>query len=161
MGNLAELEFMCGFTERALELLDRAGEMFEELNATSRLATARVNSAAYRLTLGKIDQAYADAIDALSLAQRAQDSPLISIALQHVATVLALEGESKRSAIIMGYVDNWFEHEGYRREPCEQQLYDILRSSLTSHLSQSEIERFAALGITLSEARALDLACAS
>jgi hypothetical protein len=56
------------------------------------------------LALGEIDAAES-AAEALRLAQRTQDTHLIAIATQQVATVLALRGQARSAALLIGYVD--------------------------------------------------------
>lgn len=157
-GNLAELEFACDNPGRALELADRAAAVFERFGAVARLATARVNSAAYQLVLGKIDQACESALDALDLARRAQDTLLTSIAVQSLATVLALRDHPQRSAVLLGYVDTWFENQGYMREFSEQKIHDVLMASLSSKLSPPEIAAFGQTGSLMTEEQAVEAA---
>ena len=157
-GNLAELEFACDHADRALELTDQAATVFERFGAVARLATARVNGAAYMLVLGKIEQACETALEALDLARRAQDTLLSSVAVQRLATVLALRDQPKRSAILLGYVQMWFETEGYVREASEQKIHDLLMTSLSSQLSPADIQALEHTGSLMSEEQAVEAA---
>lgn len=157
-GGLAELEFACGNVDAAIVLVDEAALTFERVGSKTRLATARVNAAAYRLTLGEVYAAGMDAVDGLELALRAQDKPLIAVAIQQIAFVLALRGRAKPAALLTGYVSAWYEGEGYQRERTEQLIYDKLMASLAETLAVDELDRLARHGAMLAESNAVEAA---
>ena len=143
-GNLAELEFVNGRVGQALQLASEAAETFRRLGATMREATALVNAATYNLELREIGAARVAARDALALAQRTEATSIISVAIQIVAAVLAFDGEAKRSAQLLGYVDEWYKSVGSEREWSEQRVADLTTSWLSTRASSGEIANLAA-----------------
>jgi tetratricopeptide (TPR) repeat protein len=156
-GNLAEVEFACGNAATALALINEVAGIFSKLRFASRLATCRVNAAAYQLALGEIDAAES-AAEALRLAQRTQDTPLIAIATRQVATVLALRGQARSAALLIGYVDKWYEVEGSQRERSEQKIYEMLVTSLSAQLVETEQKSLMKHGSRLTEKEAANAA---
>ncbi len=154
-GNLAELEFVNGRVGQALQLASEAAETFRRLGATMREATALVNAATYNLELREIGAARVAARDALALAQRTEATSIISVAIQIIAAVLAFDGEAKRSAQLLGYVDEWYKSVGSEREWSEQRVADLTTSWLSTRASSGEIADLRRDGAALSQEEAV------
>jgi tetratricopeptide (TPR) repeat protein len=123
--NMGELEYRAADFTHALKFAQTAAEAARRARATQREITALTNSAACRVALGDIAGARFDAREALALARAA--SPIeVAIAIQHLATVAALDGDAPRGARLSGYVDAWFLSEGCQRGLTERRTYEML-----------------------------------
>lgn len=152
--NMGELEYSAGEFRQALEYADAALAAARRVGSRHREASALVNAAAYRLTLGDLDGAYANARDALQLSDWA--SPIeVAAAIQHLASVAATGGDSHRAARLRGYVDAWYRTEGLERDPTELRTYEMLTTALGGELSEEMISTLAEQGARLSEPEAI------
>lgn len=152
--NMGEMEYSAEAFERALEHADAALAASRRVGSRHREASALVNAAAYRLTLADLDGAYANARDALLLARWA--SPIeVAAALQHLATIAAMEGESRRAARLRGYVDAWYRAEGLERDLTELRTYGMLTTALGTQLGEDVVSVLADQGARLSESEAI------
>jgi predicted ATPase/transcriptional regulator with XRE-family HTH domain len=157
--NMGELEYRANHIERALEFADAAVAAARRIRSRHREATALVNSSAYRLTLGDLNGAHADARDALALSRWAS-SLEVAAAIQHLATVTALRGDAGRGARLYGYVDSWYRSEGCERGVTERRTREILMAALHEKLTAAEIDSNSAEGAQLSEEEAVTEALA-
>jgi predicted ATPase/class 3 adenylate cyclase len=154
--NMADLEFQMGNYARALELVSTVDAEIREprsVDVYNRIYSL-VNSAAYRIALGDVPGARVAARDVLRLGRGAY-VPQVPVAMQHLAAVAALNGDSHRAAKLRGYVDSWYRTQGYEREPTERHVYEILTSALRERLADAEIEALAADGARFSEDQAV------
>lgn len=151
--NLAELEFILGNNQRALELAIAAVEGARRSRLTRLETIASTNAAACYLALGDLESARQVAHDTLEIARDAYPMGAI-IAIQHLATVAALRGESECGARLRGYVDAWYRVKGCERDLAEARGYDTLMTSLRERLSAARIETLAADGAALTDERA-------
>ncbi len=151
--NLAELELLLGNPERALELATAAADIARRLHFGRFEAISLASAAACSLELGDVDGARQAAHDALELAQGAYPWGSI-VAIQHLATVAALDGAPQHGALLRGYVDAWYRAKGCERDVAEARAYDMLMAALGEQLSASQVERLAADGAGLTEEQA-------
>ncbi|HMF28811.1 MAG TPA: hypothetical protein VKE42_08570, partial [Candidatus Cybelea sp.] len=152
--NMGEMEYAAAEFGRALEYASAAVAASRRVGSRRREASALVNSAAYRLTLRDLDGAYANARDALMLSRWA--SPIeVAAAIQHLATVAALNEDSLRAGRLAGYVDGWYKEEGLRRDATELRTYEILAKALAQRLSHDEMAALADQGSRFSEPQAI------
>jgi predicted ATPase len=152
--NMGELEYSAGEFRRALEYADAALEASRRVGSRHREASALVNAAAYRLTLEDRDGAFANARDALRLSSWA--SPIeVAAAIQHLATIAALDGETRHAARLRGYVDAWYRAEGLERDLTELRTYEMLTAALSAQLSEDVLAALADQGARLSEPEAI------
>lgn len=114
------------------------------------------NLAGYQLALGDFGAAQATARDGLALARRMQEGIVISQAIQHLAALKALSGDSHRAARLLGYVDAWYASQGCERELTEQKTHQTLTGSLREQLDEAEIAVLASQGAELTEDQAAD-----
>jgi tetratricopeptide (TPR) repeat protein len=159
--NLAELAFAAGDTREAVELADATIALVRRLQVPNLEAVALVNATGYRLVLGEVEAARALGRDALAVARFGQIHSLVTVALQHLATVAALRGDPARAARVLGYVDAWYARERYAREPTEAKTYELLTASLRDRLSPAERAAFGREGAAYSEDAAADDAAAA
>ncbi len=156
LGNLAELEFGDGQVEQALRLVGEAVEIWSRGKNASTLALGYLNSTAYSIALGGVGEARETAREGLRLAREAQHALLTASALQHIALLLAMRGEVKEAARLIGYVNLQYKELGYEREATEKWGYEKLMAALHEQLSEAEIEQLAAEGAAWSEDRAVE-----
>jgi predicted ATPase/Tfp pilus assembly protein PilF len=151
--NMGELEFSVGNFQQALEHVETALAAARRVHSLHREISALTTSAACRLALGDADGARLTASEALTLAQDAQ--PLeAAVAIQHLATVASMQGDTRRGARLRGYVDNWYRREGCERDITERRTYEILTESVNAALGESELGVLAAEGAQLSKEQA-------
>ena len=158
--NMAELEYKMGNPARALELVSDADTKTRGPRTTRSVIIAQVNRAEYRIVLGDIAGARADAHDALRLA-RGVDALVATIAIQHLAAIATLKGDPRCGAVLRGYVDAWFSSKGCEGEATEQRTYQVLTVALRERLTETEIATLANEGAQLSEDQAATEALAS
>jgi predicted ATPase len=158
-GDLAELEFARGSAAAALSLVREATASFRRLGAFSREATSLVNSATYLLDLGQIEEAGNMARAGLTLAYRAGDSAVVAVALQDIAAVHALTGDTRVAARLIGFVDEWYRAQGLQRDWSEAHVFDVVSDQLRVRLSEEDFRDLTAAGARLTEEQAIVEAC--
>jgi tetratricopeptide (TPR) repeat protein len=154
LGNMAELAFAAGDPEQALRLIHEALEL-ASLRRHRLTATWHNNSTAYCVALGDLSEARGSALEALRLARQVGHEVSTVVALQHLALLAALGGNTKCGAQLLGYVDARYRQLGLGRERTEQWGYDKLLVALREVLTESETTRLAAEGAAWSEDRAV------
>jgi tetratricopeptide (TPR) repeat protein len=155
--NLAELEFADGRIADALTNLEKALQTIRGRHSNAK-AAALLNGAAYRIVLGDLRAAYEAASEVLELTRLIGYSSWKALAVQHLATIAALEGDARRAASLVGYVDACLAREGVAREPTELRTFEILNARLEKQLGADERADLEAAGRALSESDAIDLA---
>jgi tetratricopeptide repeat protein len=157
--DMAEVAFADGHPEQALRLASDALELLLRGKHARGIATTLLNSAAYRIALGNVNGAREAAREALHFARQAQDELNelnITVGLQHLAVVAALDDDSRRGAKLLGYVDAQYGRLGTQREPAERWGYEKLVTALREKLSEDEIAKLAAEGAAWSEEQAVE-----
>jgi len=144
--NLAELEFSQEGGEAAVRHASDALAIYLGVKNFRLVAIVCANRAVYRIALGQLDAAHADASEAIRWARETQYSYCMAIAIQHLALILSLRGDRKRAARLTGYVDATYRGLGNQREPTEEWGYQKLLSSLREELTSDELEAFMAEG---------------
>jgi predicted ATPase/DNA-binding XRE family transcriptional regulator len=161
--SLAALEHSVGNTARAAELTDELVAAATQQRLINHEMYALMRSSGYHLLLGNTERAAKAAHDAL-LASRGLNSTILTTAIQLLATVAVMRGETVRAARLYGYVTAWFAREEYNHvnlpgeynhvnlpAECTRMLTDALRSQLTS----DGLEQHMAAGRLLSESAAI------
>jgi hypothetical protein len=155
--SFAELEFADGHPEKALQAVTEALAIDQRRGVdAANLGTDNINSAAYRIALNDLDGASVSAREGLRIARHVQRADLISVALQHLALLAALQRQAQLPARLLGYVDTQFKAQGYERESTEKWGYDKLVKALREQLSDAQIEKLAAQGSAWSEDQAVE-----
>lgn len=154
LGNLAELEFASGDSARALQLVNEALGC-PPLGRTALVDTWHANAAAYRIALGDVDGARDSARKALRF-NRQRGPELTPWALQHVALITALDGDTRSAAQLLGYVDARYHELDMEREPTERWSYDRLLALLRESFSNDRIGAWTAQGAGWSKDRAIE-----
>jgi tetratricopeptide (TPR) repeat protein len=153
--NVAEFEFADGHASQALKAATDAIAWCRRSDKDA-LATSNVNSAAYQIALSDLAGAHASARVGLRLGREVQNTYTITIALQHFATLGALQGKVNSTAQLLGYVDAQYTELGASREPTEKWCYDKTTAALREQLSDTDIQRLGAEGASWSEDRAVE-----
>jgi tetratricopeptide (TPR) repeat protein len=152
---LGEMAFAVGEVTQAISFALQAAEVYGSLRDSASKGQAFANAAAYLIVSGDLERAKTCAIDALIGSRDGGWSVTIAIAIQQLATAMALLGDHSRAALLCGYVDRWFREVGYEREYTEQTTYELLVSALGSKLAEEDIRRLTKAGSELSEAQAI------
>jgi len=155
--NLAELEFADGNVGEALAHIDSTLQVLRGRHAVAEVV-ALLNSAAYRIVQGELRAAEAAAERALRLSRRQGRRLWETIAIQHVATIAALEGDPAHAAQLAGYVDACYAEEGVAREPTEVRMLNLLNAALSDQLTVDERSALDRSGRNLTNDEAFDLA---
>jgi predicted ATPase len=149
--------FTDGDVQRCADLLQKSAD---QARAQSQSPAGPLSElAAVRLVLGEVDAARSAARDALEVA-RSEQLASAWRAIQHLATVAALQGDAQTAARLMGFVDAWCEREGGFRGYYERASYDVLTTALRDQLSHAAIAKLAAEGAHLDYERAIEEALA-
>jgi len=158
LGNFAELEFADSHPERALRLVSESLAITSGGKEMANRAIDHNNKAAYAIALGKLDEARESLREGLRWARLENNSWNISVALQHLALIAALQGQVELAARLVGYVNERYESLGLQREATEEWAYQKLWSTLRERLTEEQLSALGAEGVTLSEAWALESA---
>ena len=153
--SLAELEFMAGNTQLAVQLGEDVLATARRLGYGRDQMTALCYLAAFRLATGQLDAAAAACSQALELA-RGREDIIVARAIEYLAAVCALRGQPVRAARLHGYFAAWCRRESYERNFVERASGEILVRSLREQLSEDTIATLVAQGGGLSEERAAD-----
>ena len=154
--NLSEIEHIRGMTARAARLaeesLQRAGEDFDR----ATIAHINTNFAGYLLALDELERARTAASRAIELfAGWDPASPLLAASIEHLALVIALEGDPARAARLLGAADSAIATSGFEREYTERLTDERLRAELSHRLDPQRLAQELASGNRLSIAEAV------
>jgi hypothetical protein len=137
---------------RAIEV---ASESLGSIASQAERAHVLMNLAGYLVARDELAAARASAEESLTLFEAtAPDSPISALALEHLALVIALEGDAARAARILGYTVRRLADAGFEREHTERVSFERLRAVLASALTPEEAARNEADGSAYSHARA-------
>jgi predicted ATPase/class 3 adenylate cyclase len=153
--NLGELEFHEGHAQEALKAATDALVLRRGIDKDA-IATARCNSAAYQLALNDLTGAHASAREALRIAREVQNAYTLAIALQHFASLAALQRKSQSAAQLLGYVNLQYKELGATREPTEKWCYDMTMTALREQTGDAGFEKLSTEGAGWSEDRAVE-----
>jgi predicted ATPase/class 3 adenylate cyclase len=116
----AEFEHARGETARAIALITESLPRFRLLGREIGTVVL-ANLAAYHVALDQLDRAAAVGTEAVVTLERlAPDGVLVTIAIEHLALVLAISGDLVTAARIAGYTDANIERLGAAREYTEK-----------------------------------------
>lgn len=158
---LADIEFASGNAEEALRLNKTAAQFFVAHSDLVILPKTLSNSAAYLIALGRYDEAWGDACEALHRSQMFGSVVSAFWAMQHLAAVAILraarneDATLRRAAKVLGFVDNAIKERGKLRFYTEQQVYDTAVSALREVLGPKEVTKLILAGEALPEEQAV------
>lgn len=155
---LAELELRAGNAEEALRLSGEALARHRKHNERLHIVVDLSNAAAYLIALDRYDDACAHAREALELAVQEKNALWTAFALQHLATIAALQGDAGRAARLIGYVDARMAELQHEHEHTERREHERVITALRTQLSEDDLERFMAEGRAWSEEKAVNQA---
>jgi predicted ATPase/class 3 adenylate cyclase len=156
LGDIGESKFAAGDPKKALRFALEALDLASLAKHLAFKASMHCNAAAYRIALSDVAGARESAREGLRIARQAQARLQGAIALQHLALLAAVGGNSRRGARLLGYVDAEYDQRAIRREFTEQWGYDKLLAALRETLSADEIKELTAEGAAWSEDRAVE-----
>jgi tetratricopeptide (TPR) repeat protein len=155
--NRAECEYALGNTQSAIDSLRTLMPTASALGRNWRTLMLG-NLCGYLTAQSNLAEARAVAREAIELARSDLDSPIVGNALEHLALILALEGEPRRAAFIFGYCDAMKSASGFRRQRTEQITHDRIRALLEAAFSESELRTLYATGAAMSATMAVAIA---
>jgi tetratricopeptide (TPR) repeat protein len=161
--NLAEMQQKFGDSEGALRSALDALVPAERFGVGIMLGRLHCNIAGYLIALDRYDEAVVHARQALIDFRESVSDLTTQLALQHLATVMALRAvgpsgsseDARRAARLTGYVDRRAKETGTIREPTEAGLYERTLTALREMLPEDELTRL------LDEGAAMDFEQAS
>jgi predicted ATPase/DNA-binding XRE family transcriptional regulator len=151
----AELEFADGNATAAIALAEQTIEAFATLGDFVGQAGTSCNAAAYYLAANQIENARTAARQALDFGLLVDISLYVTLALQHLGTVAALNGNPRRGALLLAHGDRWLRTEGFEREFTEQTAYDRGLGAVRAALSEEEAARIEAAAARITEEEAI------
>jgi tetratricopeptide (TPR) repeat protein len=167
MTGRAEFEFWAGDTDAALHFADKALEACRCQDDTDSVESAvHANAAAYLVSLGRYDEAFARAHEALEITRRLRFELHQAWVLQHLAAIAVLGSADRadrpsaleRGARLMGFVDRRFAELGATREPTDLSECERVLSVLRETLPTGELAAAMARGMAMSEDEAIEIA---
>lgn len=154
--NFAEMEHLRGNTARAVAFVR---ERLPSITSRRSRADILMNLAGYLVAVDDVPAARRAAEDSRDL-RNETDTVLRAVATEHLALVIALEGDLRRAARVLGYTSYCLARAGFERENTERTTYDRLRALLADELDSDEIARCEAQGRDYTPRQALDEASA-
>jgi tetratricopeptide (TPR) repeat protein len=152
LSNLAELEYLLGNVERAIERAREAVVCARATPGQRFLGISLMNLAGYLLAWGSPEEARPLAEEGfLRFGELARDSHL-----QIWAVLAAFEGCLTEAAQLIGFVDAERVRNGQPREPGSQRLYDELMRRLETGLPAADLLARKAEGALWSKTEAVD-----
>jgi predicted ATPase len=155
MISLGEWEFAVGNVPAAIDVATGGLTIAERRRAVAEAALLLCNRAGYHLAIDELPEVRSDAVASLALARSINFEYTIPNAMQHLAAVYARGADPHRSALIAGYVDDWYRREASVMEPVERASHDILSAELHKHFSEGELDQLLSIGAGLTEQQAL------
>jgi hypothetical protein len=157
MLNLAEIEHQRGRTQQAIRLAREAAPEAAKRLSPNAYVHLMNNLAGYLVAIDDLPAARASAQESLArLALADPKSGLSSIALEHLALIIALEGDAERAARVHGFCEAAYAAAGYVREYTERTSSERLTALLESRLGAREAAARRAAGATATLQQALE-----
>jgi predicted ATPase/class 3 adenylate cyclase len=142
--NTAEAEHLRGETTRAIALCQ---EGLQAVTGSSARSNLLLNLAGYCLAVGDIAAARRSAEECIALREPIDpDSVFGTIAVEHLALAIALEGDLPRAARLLSHTTKRLAEAGFEREYTETVTYDRLRNILAEGLPPGDLTRYEAEG---------------
>lgn len=138
LNNLAETEYNSGNVARAIEISRELLAREREAGQSASLVFTMANLSAYLIATGQLDEAYVLANEALRKAVDVQIPVVLACSIQHLATIAAMRGDHRRSALLLGFTNTILRSSSLPREKTEQMEYDRTMSAIESALGQAQ-----------------------
>jgi tetratricopeptide (TPR) repeat protein len=155
--SLVEFTFLAGDAAAALAGSEQVIGLARHLGLRRDEMYLVCNRAGYHLALGQADTARDDARIALDYA-RDNDVECRLNAVQHLATVAALQNEPDVAARLLGFIDGENERLSRPRESAEEMCYGVAMNALGAQLSDAAIAQLHESGQLMTTDQAVDLA---
>lgn len=155
LSNLAELEFSCGATDRAIVLALQARETSTRLNDQRTIGSTEANLAAYLIAANRRVAAAAHARAALLKLTDGSPPFFRLVAIEHLAVIAALDGDAARAVRLFGYTDARIRALGESRTSTEERGCRRLAAILSDRFDSGELVERLAAGARMSETEAL------
>ncbi|HKU66408.1 MAG TPA: NB-ARC domain-containing protein [Candidatus Baltobacteraceae bacterium] len=156
--HLSTVYFKLRDVPRAVSSGLTALEVFQRRNDSAKESHALANLAEYHLALNKIEPAKQYAHAAIQKALEAESMVSASFAVEMLASIAALEGDTQTAARLLGYVKAALTRLHFIGEVCDAVTRERAREALRKKASDAEIERLLHEGAALSDDEAFALA---
>ncbi len=157
--NVAEVEHERGQTRRAIAIVRETLPAARSGVDKNVLALLLDNLAGYLAAVDDLSDAAAAARESIGIhAEREPGHAHVTIAIEHLALVLALRGDLARAATLEGYAQAALPRHGFPREFAEATTYDRLTAHLRETIAPGELARLTAEGAALTPEAAVALA---
>ncbi len=158
----SQIEFFDGNPDLAAAIIaDGIQTELQKQVRSLNLAEARTIAACYALALEKPDVAREEAVAALQMLRDPAKLLTWYVAVELIAAASAILEKPVPAARLIGFVDAWYENEGFRRDRLSRFSYDLLMTSLREQLSPDDLARHlvsgSLLGIEAVEREALSV----
>jgi predicted ATPase/class 3 adenylate cyclase len=158
LGDLAEVEHQRGRTGRAITIIREALAEAGDGADTNIHAMWLANLTGYLVASNDFAGAIEAARETIALLAPVPDHYIVTIVLEHLALVDALQSDVARSARLAAYTEAAFARTGTKRGFNEQTTYDRLTTYLNANLAPSERALPARQGAALTPEAAVVLA---
>jgi tetratricopeptide (TPR) repeat protein len=155
--NLAEVEFVRGSVDRAVERAREAVSGWRSTHRRSFLVLGLISLGSYLILRGDLAEGRSVAEEALSAASE-EGGFVVRVCLQQWALLGALGGRYGEAAQLLGFVDAGYAASGEVRQPNAQEIHGRLIRLLAAELPSADIHAYAAQGARWSEAEAVAFA---
>jgi len=155
--NLAEVEFVQGSLDRAVEWAREAVSGWRSIHRRSFLVLGLISLGSYLILRGDLAEGRLIAEEALSAASE-EGGFVVRVCLQQWALLGALDGRYGEAAQLLGFVDAGYATSGDVRQPNAQEIHGRLLRLLAVELPSADIDAYATQGARWSEAEAVAFA---
>ena len=157
--NLAEIEHTLGRTERAAAIAEEELAIVRAGNDRGTRLMLLSNLAGYLVALDRRPEARAAAAEVLRVGSSHDPGHLhVTVAIEALALVCALEGELRSAARLAGYTQAAVKRIGFEREFTEQTTRTRLEKTLRENVRPDELSELSTQGETLTVEEAVALA---
>jgi predicted ATPase/class 3 adenylate cyclase len=156
LSNIAENIFEHeGDAQRAYDMAREIGEHYTRSRDRLSMALNNNNMAAYLVVLGRLDDAYAHAADAVKHGSDGQAPNQLAWSLQHLAAIAGAQGHLEQAARVLGYCKARMAQLGTIEEYTERSERERLETLLRDRLEETELSALLKEGAAFSEDRAI------
>jgi predicted ATPase/class 3 adenylate cyclase len=157
--NLADAEHTRGRTRQAIELVHETLPALRAGSNRTQFSMALMNLAGYLVATDDLAGARAAAREAINeQATREPAHAFVTVALEHLALALALDGDVSAAAALAGYVEAALQRAGFIREFTESTTHERLSAILRDRLAPAEYASRLAEGAALTPEAAIAIA---
>lgn len=157
VNNIAENVFQHeGDARRAYDMAREIGEHYARSRDKLAIALNNNNMAAYLVVLGRLEEAYAHASDAVKHGRDGQAPNQLAWSLQHLAAIAGARGHLEQAARVLGYCKARMVELGTIEEYTERSERERLESLLHDRIKEVALRALINEGAALTEDQAIE-----